>query len=103
MAERDLKELEDVLWAHFDYARKEHSKYTDPQASNETKTSYGSPGNFAIENRKALGELGQAIAAVRRERRIEKLLESQQRIEEEMDAGLKSGVTPLSPIKLKSP
>lgn len=48
-----------------------------------------------------MGELAQGIAAVRRERRVEKLAEDQQKIEEEMDKGLKSGVTALNPIKLK--
>jgi hypothetical protein len=96
--ERDLKELEDKLWQAFDVAA-EHQ----PQYKNNADTGQSAPTNNAIENRKAMAELGQAIAMVRRERRLEKLADDVQRIEDQMDAGLKSGVTPLNPIKLKQP
>jgi hypothetical protein len=98
MAEkRDLQELEDALWEAFDHAKHNYGQYHNPAQSGQSE-----PGNFMVENRKAMGELAQGIAAVRREMRIEQLTKEQQLIEDEMDKGLKSGVTPLNPIKLKS-
>ncbi|MEZ0263050.1 MAG: hypothetical protein ACAH80_18740 [Alphaproteobacteria bacterium] len=99
--DRSLDELEDKLWKQFDEACKDAPNYVNPNKSSESSSSYASPGNFTIENRKAIAETAQAIAAIRRERRVEKLTEEQQKIEEEMDKGLKAGVTPLNPIKLK--
>lgn len=46
---RKLEELEDKLWEQFDAACKDGPSYTNPTHSSETKTSYGSPGNFTIE------------------------------------------------------
>lgn len=99
MAEkRDLQELEDFLWEAFD-----HAKYNYRQYSNPGNATQSEPSNIMVQNRIALGALAEGIAAVRREMRVEQLMAEQQKIEEEMDKGLKSGVTPLSTIKLKQP
>jgi hypothetical protein len=95
--ERDLAEVETKLWEVFDEACRNHGKYEDPGYSSSGSN------NFKLMSRAAIADVAQALAAVKRERRVEKFGEEQQKIEDEMDKGLKSGVTPLNPIKLKSP
>jgi hypothetical protein len=95
--ERDLAEVETKLWEVFDEACKNHTRYDDPSYS------MSGSNNFKLMSRTALADVAQALAAVKRERRVEKFGEEQQKIEDEMEKGLKAGVTPLNPIKLKQP
>ncbi len=97
--ERDLKELEDFLWAEFDAAKARHPKFTGGDDASWSRASQ--PGNFAIENRTAMAELAQAIVAVRRERRVEKLAEDQQKIEDEIENGMRRSVVVGKPLKIK--
>lgn len=59
---RDLETLRDVLWEHFEDAAERHHHYSNPWDSDNY-----TPMNFSIQNRQAMGALGQAIADVERE------------------------------------
>lgn len=98
---RDLKTLHETLWNEFDAAVRRHPSYVENGDSSYASSS--NPTNHAIENRKALAELAQAIVAVQREMRVEKLAEDQQRIEDEVDSGVRRDVSVLKKLTLKRP
>jgi hypothetical protein len=96
---RDLQELEDFLWEEFDAAKRRHESFVrndDCSYSREHQ-----PANFATENRRTMAELAQAIVAVRREKRVEKFAEDQQKIEDEIANGTRRDVIIGKPLKIK--
>jgi hypothetical protein len=99
MAERDLKELEDVLWEEFDAARKKHRTFSENEFQNYSSQSY--PSHFPTENRKAMAELGNAIANIRRERRMEKWDADQRKAMEEIENGTRRDISISKPLKIK--
>lgn len=96
---RDLQELEDFLWQEFDAAKKRHESFVRCDDTNYSKQNQ--PGNFATENRRAIAEIAQAIVDIRREKRVEKFAEDQQKIEEEIANGTRRDVTIARPLKIK--
>jgi hypothetical protein len=59
MSKEKIYEMREQLLEVFDEAVKRHSSYYDPRESGEY-----SPTNLAIESRKAIAELAQALVAV---------------------------------------
>ena len=55
----DLESLQKELYKVFNEAVKEHENYSDPSSASEY-----TPGNYAVQNRIAMGTLAQAIAAI---------------------------------------
>ncbi|MEZ0223684.1 MAG: hypothetical protein ACAH83_03960 [Alphaproteobacteria bacterium] len=96
---RELKELEDFLWEEFDAAKRRHLSFVACDDTSYSKQ--GQPANFATDNRKTMAELAQAIVAVRREMRVEKFTEDQQKIEEEIANGTRRDVLISRPLKIK--
>ena len=65
MAIEDLDGVRGVLYKIFNEAVERHNKYYDPEsAMNDGSYGGGQPDNFSIQNRIAIGTLGQAIGAV---------------------------------------
>ena len=98
---RDLKTLEDTLWEHFEAAVKRHQAYVDNGDNSYASSSH--PTNHAIENRKGIAEIAQAIVAVKRERRVEKFLDDQQKFEDEIEQGIRRDVSVVKKLKIKEP
>jgi hypothetical protein len=96
---RELKELEDTLWEEFDRAKRRQNTFNDEDGYSYSSQNH--PGNFATENRRAIAEIAQAIAAVRREERVEKFAQDQQKIEEEIANGTRRDVMIGKPLKIK--
>lgn len=99
MAQRDLGELEDYLWQEFDSAKKRQPAFHSGDDTSYSRNSQ--PTNFSTENRAAIAALAQAIVAVRREIRVEKFAEEQQKIQEEIDNGTRRDVSISKPLKIK--
>jgi hypothetical protein len=99
MAERDLKELEDFLWQEFDAAKERHPTFVSGDDASYSRESQ--PGNFATENRLAMAEMANAIVNIRRERRVEKFADDQQKISEEIENGTRRDVSVSKPLKIK--
>ena len=99
MAQRDLGELEDFLWKEFDTAKRWQESFT--RGDDTSYSTQRQPTNFATENRRAFAELAQAIVAVRREMRVEKFAEDQQKIEEAIEQGILRDVSVSKPLKIK--
>lgn len=96
---RDLKELEDFLWSEFDAAKTRHQDFVKGDFGNYCTDNY--PGNYLIESRKAMAALAGAIVDVRREMRVEKFTEDQQKIQEEIENGTRRDVSISKPLKIK--
>jgi hypothetical protein len=63
---RDLETLRDTLWEIFEEAHGRHKDYDDSRYSGSS-----TPYNPKIDNRNALANLGQAIASVEQEIRLQ--------------------------------
>lgn len=96
---RDLQELEDYLWEEFDTAKRRQKSFAGEDGYSYSTQNH--PGNYATENRRAIAELAHAIVAVRREKRVEKFSEDQQKIEEEIENGTRRDVIISKPLKIK--
>ncbi|TAL27588.1 MAG: hypothetical protein EPN97_17130 [Alphaproteobacteria bacterium] len=96
---RDLQELEDFLWEEFDAARKRHKDFIRDDCYSYSTDQH--PHNYVVESREMLASLAGAIVAVRRERRVEKFAEDQQKIEEEIANGTRRDVMIGKPLKIK--
>jgi hypothetical protein len=96
---RDLGELEDFLWKEFDAAKVRHQDFVKDVGYSYSSESH--PSNFTVESRKALAAIAEAIVEVRREMRVEKFAEDQQKIQEEIENGTRRDVSISKPLKIK--
>ena len=98
MADRDLKELEDFLWQEFDAARTRHADFLKNDTDSYSTGQH--PTNYVVDSRRMLAEMAEAIVDVRRERRVEKFAEDQQKIAEEIENGTRRDVSVGKPLKI---